>query len=85
MRDRPRDIHHRINRKLSHNHQRSDPIEVDAIRHRFFHYLFGCWDAQHIADDLNKYWIDSNLVMIVVPKKEVEEYVKERRFYKKGN
>lgn len=69
--EQKKDRHHRINKKMSRNGCRSDPIMVNAERHRKFHALFGDMDAQQIANDLNKYWIDSNLYMIVVPRRRV--------------
>jgi hypothetical protein len=77
---RKTNIHHKIPKSQSCDGRKHDPIEVDAIRHRLFHELFRTWDARRIADDLTKFWIDSNLSLLVVPKKHLEKmraYLKE--------
>lgn len=71
--------HHRINSVIGKG-VKADPVEVDAKRHRLFHSLFYAWDAKRIADDLNRFWINSSLSMLVIPKQHLEKmraYLKE--------
>lgn len=63
--ERPKDVHHRINRKTGHG-TRGYPIKVDSRLHRFFHALFGYKDTYQIAKMLNDKFINPEFELIVV-------------------
>lgn len=70
--ERPKDIHHRINKKCSHNGVRAYPIKVDSRLHRFFHALFGYKDTYQIAAMLNKWFINPEY-FLEVRKRNIDE------------
>ena len=65
--------HHRVPkvRNGSGRISSGNMVEVDVLKHRAFHLLFGTKDTEQIAAILNKTWIDVDYELVVRKRNEI--------------
>lgn len=60
------DVHHRKPKCRGGTDTKENRVVVNKDRHIKFHALFGTMTPEEIAEDLNKFWIDSDYEMRAV-------------------
>ena len=68
------DIHHRRSKHHNGDNSPDNLSRVPKTKHQSFHHLFFSGEPHNVARILNDTWIDPRYLLVVVERKELEQF-----------